>query len=97
MTVSGEEFLRRFLIHVLPRGLVRIRHFGLFANRKRRDALARCRILLGGAKRASDPEITTQSRCPVLNRPHAYHRALDQQPTLFPVVPDITRSTEVRR
>ena len=34
MTVSADEFLRRFLIHVLPKGLVRIRHFGLFANRK---------------------------------------------------------------
>ncbi len=33
MTVSADEFLRRFLIHVLPEGLVRIRHFGLFSNR----------------------------------------------------------------
>ena len=47
MTVSADEFLRRFLIHVLPKGLVRIRHFGLFANRRRGDALARCRSLLG--------------------------------------------------
>jgi hypothetical protein len=35
MTVSADEFLRRFLLHVLPKGLVRIRHFGLFANRRR--------------------------------------------------------------
>jgi Putative transposase len=35
MTVSADEFLRRFLIHILPKGLVRIRHFGLFANRRR--------------------------------------------------------------
>ncbi len=48
MTVSADEFLRRFLLHVLPKGLVRIRHFGLFANR-RRAALARCRALLGMA------------------------------------------------
>jgi len=34
---------------VLPGGLVRIRHFGLFANRKRRAALERCRLLLGAA------------------------------------------------
>jgi len=65
MTVSADEFLRRFLIHVLPRGLVRIRHFGFFANRRRGDALSRCRILLGGATCASDPQITTQSRCPI--------------------------------
>jgi len=54
MTVSADEFLRRFLIHILPKGLVRIRHFGLFANRKRGDALARCRIQLGGATCASN-------------------------------------------
>src|SRR3954447_13566130 len=40
MTISAHEFLRRFLLHVLPRGLIRIRHFGLFANRKRRATLA---------------------------------------------------------
>src|ERR1039458_7700008 len=40
MTVSADEFLRRFLLHVLPKGLVRIRHFGFFANRRRETALA---------------------------------------------------------
>ena len=35
MTLPADEFLRRFLLHVLPKGLVRIRHFGLFANRRR--------------------------------------------------------------
>jgi hypothetical protein len=35
MILPAEEFLRRFLLHVLPKGLVRIRHFGLFANRRR--------------------------------------------------------------
>jgi hypothetical protein len=45
MTVSADGFLRRFLIHVLPKGLVRIRHFELFANRRRTASLpvaARC-------------------------------------------------------
>jgi hypothetical protein len=69
MTVSADEFLRRFLIHVLPKGLVRIRHFGLFANRKRGDALSRCRILLGKATCTSNPEIATQSRCPICAGP----------------------------
>jgi hypothetical protein len=41
MTISAHEFLRRFLLHVLPGGLVRIRHFGLFANRQRGSTLAR--------------------------------------------------------
>ena len=35
MTVSRDEFLRRFLLHLLPKGFVRIRHFGFLANRRR--------------------------------------------------------------
>jgi hypothetical protein len=53
MTLSAEEFLRRFLLHVLPRGFTRIRHFGLFANRRRRAAVALCRVLLGHEPTAS--------------------------------------------
>ena len=46
MTLDGSEFLRRFLLHVLPRGFVRIRHYGLLSNRNRKDRLNRCRELL---------------------------------------------------
>jgi Putative transposase/Transposase zinc-binding domain len=46
MTLDGIEFLRRFLQHVLPTGFVRIRHFGLLANRHREEKLNRCRSLL---------------------------------------------------
>jgi len=46
MTLGGPEFLRRFLLHVLPTGFVRIRYFGLLANRNRAKNLARCRELL---------------------------------------------------
>ena len=46
MTLSGEEFLRRFLLHTLPPGFVRIRHYGLLGNRCRHAKLARCRALL---------------------------------------------------
>ncbi len=46
MTVSGEEFLRRFLTHVLPRGFVKVRHYGLLANRRREEKLTACRRLL---------------------------------------------------
>jgi hypothetical protein len=53
-SVSAVEFLRRFLLRVLPKGLVRIRHFGLFASRRRGDALERCRALLGMAA-CADP------------------------------------------
>ena len=63
MTVSAHEFLRRFLLHVLPKGLVRIRHFGIFANRRRSAVLQRCRALLDIAPSAHPPEIP-RLRCP---------------------------------
>ena len=46
MTLTAHEFLRRFVQHVLPRGFVRIRSFGLLANRGREEQLAHCRRLL---------------------------------------------------
>lgn len=46
MTLDIREFTRRFLLHILPRGFVRIRHYGLLANRCRREKLACCRKLL---------------------------------------------------
>jgi hypothetical protein len=46
LTLSVHEFLRRFLLHVLPQGFVRIRHYGLLANRFRRQRIALCRALL---------------------------------------------------
>jgi hypothetical protein len=46
MTLDGAEFLRRFLLHAIPRGFMRIRHFGLLANRARGENLATCRRLL---------------------------------------------------
>ena len=49
MTLSATEFIRRFLLHVLPSGLVRIRHYGWMANRHRSEKLSLCRRLLGVA------------------------------------------------
>jgi len=46
MTLSADEFMRRFLLHVLPSGFHRIRHYGLLANAGRRENLARARELL---------------------------------------------------
>ena len=43
MTLKAEEFIRRFLLHVLPKGFVKIRHFGFLANRGRRDNVLLCR------------------------------------------------------
>lgn len=58
MTLAATEFLRRFLLHILPEGFVRIRHFGLLANRHRAENLALCRQRLAVAEPATqlDPE-----------------------------------------
>jgi len=80
MTLDATEFLRRFLLHVVPRGFIRIRHFGLLANRARTANIAQCRKLLGDRCReaesnASDiiaPDCSNVGeggeRCPVCQR-----------------------------
>jgi hypothetical protein len=55
MTLEAVEFIRRFLLHVLPSGFVHIRHFGFLANRKRKEKLALCRSLLDGIQGVSGP------------------------------------------
>ena len=47
MTLTAEEFIRRFLLHVLPNGFRRIRYYGFLGNRHREEKLAVCRRLLG--------------------------------------------------
>jgi hypothetical protein len=74
MTLAIDEFIRRFLIHVLPGGFHRIRHYGLFANGGRADNIAQARQLLnmktahvepGGAGSTGDAEPQTLSHpCP---------------------------------
>ncbi|MGA2120200.1 MAG: transposase [Bryobacteraceae bacterium] len=58
MSLPVAEFLRRFLLHVLPRGFVRIRHFGFFAHRRRATLLPLCFQLLASAGK---PTPATQS------------------------------------
>ncbi len=81
MTLEVDEFLRRFLLHVVPRGFMRIRHFGLLANRTRRTLVGRCRDLLGQPRpTAAPPASVTQlrqrlvgvdlTRCPVCREGH---------------------------
>src|SRR5271167_1463672 len=65
MTLPADEFLRRFLLHVLPKGLVRIRHFGLFANRRRAASLLRCRSLMKVAAPPAQTAPTAQIACPL--------------------------------
>lgn len=59
LTIPGTEFLRRFLTHTLPRGFVRIRHFGLLANRQRRVQLERCREAIAHAESPGEMEVPT--------------------------------------
>ena len=54
MTLATHEFIRRFLMHVLPKGLHRIRHYGLLANGNRAANLAKMRELLGVAAPESE-------------------------------------------
>jgi Putative transposase/Transposase zinc-binding domain len=56
MTLASDEFIRRFLIHVLPSGFHRIRHYGLFANGGRAENLARARDLLGVPAQQDKPD-----------------------------------------
>ena len=56
MTVAAHEFIRRFLIHVLPHGFHRIRHYGLFANARRAPNLMRMRELLGVAPQPAETD-----------------------------------------
>jgi hypothetical protein len=75
MSLDVHEFLRRFLLHVLPVGFVRIRYFGLFAHRNRKQQLPLCLRLLGESAPPSSPTIpeATTSRplwtCPVCGGP----------------------------
>jgi len=52
MTLEAVEFIRRFLLHVLPSGFVHMRHFGFLANRNRKEKLALCRSLLPARQNA---------------------------------------------
>jgi hypothetical protein len=60
MTITAEEFIRRFLLHVLPKGFVRIRHFGFMANYQRSTFFELCRQLLG-----TTPVLPAKSLSPV--------------------------------
>ena len=61
MTLQADEFIRRFLLHILPERFVRIRHFGLLANRRRKDNIARCSEYLGTGKTATKEKIKPET------------------------------------
>ncbi len=60
-SLEATEFIRRFLLHCLPSGFMRIRHFGLLANRHRRQKLARCRELLDQPAPEPRPKETAEA------------------------------------
>ena len=95
LTLSAEEFLRRFVQHVLPKSFVKIRHYGLLANRQRQQRLDQCRRLLlatsaltGGNPAArgvgdADPPATPPS-CPRCGSRRLVHHPLPAQPAAPP-------------
>ena len=95
LALGVEEFLRRVLLHVLPRGFVRIRHFGLVANQQRRATLACARQLLGAvtpaASSADRPAAEVdRTRCPICRQGH-WHVVEILRPleaSLAPLTPD---------
>ena len=88
MTLDADEFIRRFLLHVLPDGFHRIRHYGLLASAGCKANIARARELIGAPiRRSSLRQHTTQPirtprpmiarrACSLLRRPHDYYRGL---------------------
>ena len=72
MTLATDEFIRRFLMHVLPKGFHRIRHCGLLANGSRADNVAKARALLNVPKPDAipdDPKSADAGEPPTLSRP----------------------------
>ena len=68
MTLAADEFIRRFLIHVLPDSFHRIRYYGFLCNRQRQSKLARCRELISMIQ--AEPAVPADCR--------AVHRILDE-------------------
>jgi hypothetical protein len=75
MTLDAVEFIRRFLLHILPAGFVRIRQFGFLSNRARGKKLALCRTLVGASKpptkdQGGRPEERPRKQCPACQTGH---------------------------
>ena len=88
MTLTAEEFLRRFLLHTLPRGFVRIRFIGFLANRRRAVLLPLCRNLLDANPRVTTPAWSSQAdrssvwACPLCGGPMTVVERLTPQQLL---------------
>jgi hypothetical protein len=69
MTLDVSEFIRRFLLHVLPTGFHRIRHYGLFASGNRAETIARARQLLGLVTPAAEEAVDSDQAAPPFTHP----------------------------
>jgi hypothetical protein len=79
MTLAGEEFVRRFLLHILPKGLMRIRHYGFLANRCRQQKLRSLRQCLRQPPAEPKPAASHQKSVPATTPcrcPRCHHNAL---------------------
>jgi hypothetical protein len=70
MTLTATEFLRRFFLHVLPKGFVRIRHFGFLANRFRARRVELCRQLLANDSLPTQPAPVPSADTSIWHCPH---------------------------
>jgi hypothetical protein len=105
MTLTATEFIRRFLLHVLPRGFVKIRHYGFLSNRMRKQNLSEARRLLGAVEHSADStddgpaacipvaatDDSSHERCPNCKqgRMHLVERLEPQRGEFIPWRPDV--------
>ena len=97
MTLSVDEFLRRFLLHILPKGFVRIRNFGFLANRRRSTLLPLCFQLLGTTPQPPAEEHSSSTedaaelyRCPHCGGPMKVIERLTAAEILLRSPPEVT-------
>ena len=72
MSLDAVEFIRRFLMHVLPSGFVKIRHYGFLSNRTRKAMVEHCRNLLPSAVMTFSPPCLKERLCPVCRIGHMH-------------------------
>ena len=85
MHLPGEELIRRFLLHVLPKGLMRIRHYGFLANRCRKQKLAKIRQLLGQAPDEQAADESAQAKTNDWPCPNCHQGQMRVWLTLSPI------------
>jgi hypothetical protein len=103
MTLAAGEFIRRFLLHVLPTGFHRIRYYGFLGARHRRDKLARCRQLVGSSPVVSAPpdrppaDVTPMTDYRDRAEALTLHRVVSGNALLTSVAPALVRFDELVR